>query len=168
MSESRGPPPGFSRDGASPMPIKPRRGGSNRAAIRRLRGYANRANGWFFGWLGVLIGGPVLSCGGINVFGTDTVGIFCGTSIRIRGERQFNDEYTLLGGDADEVAACFGEELVNLCVRERNLVLEARDGSLLVHWDGEEFPPRELADRLAVSLRVLRLLAPDEGGADAE
>ncbi|MBN9520388.1 hypothetical protein J0H58_17975, partial [bacterium] len=59
------------------MPRKPRRGGSNRAAIRRLRGYANRANGWFFGWLGVLIGGPVLSCGGVNVFGADTVGIFC-------------------------------------------------------------------------------------------
>ncbi|MBN9523799.1 hypothetical protein J0H58_35695 [bacterium] len=89
-----------------------------------------------------------------------------GTTIRIRGERQFNDEYTLLGGDADEVAACFGEELVALCLRERNLVLEARDGSLLVYWDGEEFPPRELADRLAVAYRVLRLLAPPDDAAD--
>lgn len=280
------------------MPRKSRRGsGSNRAAIRRLRGYAVRANTWFFVWIGVLVGGPVVACAGINI--GDMLGIACcfagmfspfvalggmflmvgdrgrwnralgfaeegddldldyteepgrgaaaflrgcatigdadhellrnrlegrfrgrrmqvmdyrsgygkssvayrttivwdgeaggvprfalfprgwrrrlaeavglgGSSIRLRGERQFNDAYTLLGADPDEVAACFGEDLVNLCVRERGIVIEARDGSLLVYWDGEEFPPRQLADRLAVAYRVLRLLVPDDGGADAD
>ena len=40
------------------------------------------------------------------------------------------------------------------------VVLEVRDGSLLVYWAGEEIPPREPRDRLATAHRVLRLLAP--------
>ena len=57
------------------MPRKSRRGGSNRAAIRRLRGYAVRANTWFFVWIGVLVGGPVVACAGINI--GDMLGIAC-------------------------------------------------------------------------------------------
>jgi len=83
-----------------------------------------------------------------------------GGSIRVAGERAFNDAYVLQGVDADAVAACFTDELIGLCLEERALVVEALDGSLLVYWDGEEFSPGELRDRLATALRVLRLLAP--------
>ncbi|QDU22670.1 hypothetical protein [Urbifossiella limnaea] len=83
-----------------------------------------------------------------------------GGSIRLAGEREFNDAYVLQGTDADAVAACFTDELIGVCLEERSLVVEALDGSLLVYWDGEEFPPADLPDRLATALRVLKLLAP--------
>jgi hypothetical protein len=275
------------------MPRRSRRGrdDANRAAVRRLRGYANRAKGWLVAWVVVLVGGPVVSCGGVRAFGADGPGIFCcflgifspfvalgglllmggdrgrwaralglaeegddlglsytekpgrakaaflrscatvgdadhellrnrlsgrfrgrrvvvmdyrsgyGKSsveyrttvvwegeargvprfalyprgwrrrlaeavgladgaIHLSGERRFNDAYTLLGGDADGVAACFTDELIELCLRERSLVLEVLDGSLLVFWDGTEFPPAELHERLSIAHRVLRLLTP--------
>jgi hypothetical protein len=278
------------------MARKARRGG-NRAAIRRLRGYATRANAWFVAWLVVLVGGPVAACGGVNLFGSNGAGIACcfvglfspfvalggillmvgdrgrwnravgfaeegdalgldyteepgraaaaflrscatigdaehellrnrlegvfrgrrvqvmdyrsgyggsnvvrrttivwpgeaagvprfalyprgwrrklaeavgagGGSVRVRGAREFNDAYVLQGHPADEVAACFTGGLIDLCLEERSLVVEALDGSLLVYWDGEEFPPRELRDRLRVAYRVLDWLAPREEAAD--
>ena len=90
-----------------------------------------------------------------------------GGSIRLSGEREFNDAYVLQGADADAVAACFSDELIGLCLRERSLVVEALDGSLLVYWDGDEFAPADLRDRLSTALGVLRLLAPaDDAGGD--
>lgn len=278
------------------MARKSRRGGT-RGAIRRLEQKAFRANAGLFGSLGLLVGGPILACGGVNVFGADGAGIVCcfvgifspfvalggfllmggdrsrwnralgfareggdlgldyteepgrsaaaflrdcatigeadhelsrnrlegtyrgrrvrvmdyrsgygksnviyrttivwdgeargvprlvlyprgwrrklaeavgagGASIRLSGERDFNDAYVLQGPDADAVAACFSDELIGLCLRERSLVVEALDGSLLVYWDGDEFPPAELRDRLETARRVLTLLAPTDADDD--
>jgi hypothetical protein len=278
------------------MARKGRRGG-NRAAVRRLRRYATRANVWFFTWLGVLVGGPVLACAGITI--GDVPGVVCcfagmfspfvalggillvvgdrgrwnravgfaeagdalgldyteepgrsaaaflrgcatigdaehellrnrlegayrgrrvqvmdyrsgyggsnvvrrttivwageaagvprfalyprgwrrklaeaagagGGSVRVRGAREFNDAYVLQGDPAADVAACFTGQLIDLCLEERSLVVEALDGSLLVYWDGEEFPPRDLRDRLRVAYRMLNLLAPREEAEEGE
>jgi predicted Zn finger-like uncharacterized protein len=91
---------------------------------------------------------------------TEAVGLG-GKPIPVAGQDDFNASYGLYSPDRKAAAQRFTAELVELCLDQRHLVLEVRNRSLLVYWDGTYIRPNELPDRLETAERILQHLRGD-------
>jgi hypothetical protein len=91
---------------------------------------------------------------------TEAVGLG-GKPIPVPGQDEFNGRYSLYSTERKAAAQRFTAELVEVCLDERNLVLEMRDRSLLVYWDGTYIRPNELPERLETAETILQHLRGD-------
>lgn len=88
---------------------------------------------------------------------TEAVGL-TGKPLPVPGEKEFSRSYGLFGRQGREAAGRFGRELIDLCMEEGDLVIEVRDGVMLLYHSDKRIKPAELEEFLRLGGKVARLL----------
>jgi hypothetical protein len=78
--------------------------------------------------------------------------------IELPEQAEFGRRFALRGDEPEEVAACFTPALVELCLAEKNLVLEAQDGLLVMYRKDQLAKPEEYPELVAEALRLAQAL----------
>jgi hypothetical protein len=81
-----------------------------------------------------------------------------GKPIAVAAKKEFNNRYGVYSAERKAAADVFTSELVEICLEEKNLVLEVNGRSLLVYWSDTYVRPNELPDRLETAFGILRHL----------
>ena len=76
----------------------------------------------------------------------------------MKGEEAFNRAFTLGSQWFKEAPGFISPELAQLCVEEKTVCFEVRNGDLLVYWRGKLLEPKNLLDALKTAVRIGRLL----------
>jgi hypothetical protein len=79
--------------------------------------------------------------------------MLCGRHIKVPGEREFNRCFALYGEEVDAVLDLFTDEVIDLCLREPRLTLEA-NGPLLAGYEFKKTQPAEGCLALIKHLRT--------------
>lgn len=85
---------------------------------------------------------------------------FWGTSgtIKVKGEEAFNRAYSLASKWFEEAPRFISRRLAALCLDERCIGFEVRNGDLMVFWRGELLEPSNLVGPLKAAAEIARLL----------
>ena len=79
-------------------------------------------------------------------------------SLKVKGEEEFNRAYSLASKWFEEAPRFISRKLAALCLDEKPVGFEVRNGDLMVFWRGKLLEPKKLLDSLKVAVEIARLL----------
>jgi hypothetical protein len=82
-----------------------------------------------------------------------------GRFVSLPGNEHFNKEYGLRSDVEPATASLFTSEVSDICLREKKLVLEVSEGSLLVYWLETYIKPEDLESRVGTAVELAHLLS---------